>query len=175
MTPQNTPQRPWSVEASSSQYDAASVLIRSALKQRCFKQWLIPSVFWGCFIISQFLKLMFSILNESAETEWCSPVWTCSQARKIKFLLSSLSSCEQSLWFMPVSICDVWSANALVCIHLFCLLVLMIYVPINNLGHVGEISCLLVLNHCQATDKVPCPRTQHCDSGESRPPNKSLY
>ena len=76
---------------------------------------------------------------------------------------------------MPIRIFDVCSANALVYVHLFCLLVLMIYVQINNLCHVAKISGLLRLNHYQATDKVSCPRTQYCDSGEGRPPDKSLY
>ena len=50
----------------------------------------------------------------------------------------------------------------------------MIYVTIHNSKSLGSISCLLGLNYYIAADKMSCPRTQHCDSGESRPPDKSV-
>ena len=47
--------------------------------------------------------------------------------------------------------------------------------PYKRFGHVGKISWLLGLNHYEATDKASCPRTQNCNSGESRPPDEKSY
>ena len=99
------------------------------------------------------------VLDKQEKLSFCCPDYHLVSEFAGLCLSVFVTSDQRMLWFTSF----------------FCLLVLMIYVPVNNFGHVGKISCLLVLNHYQATDKVPCPRTQHCDSGESRPPDKSLY
>ena len=88
--------------------DAEPVLIKFAWKQHCFNV---------CFFMSQFVKIRncckchhFKRVSGGR----CSLVFSCSQARKIKFLLSGVSSCERNLRLMSICICEVWSANALV-------------------------------------------------------------
>ena len=99
----------------------------------------VMCLFFHVSISQDNLEIAVTILNELADTD---AVLFVLVIKPKKFLLSRLSSCEQSLWFMLIRIGDLWSAKALGYIHLFCLLVLMIYVPINNFSHVGANSCL---------------------------------
>ena len=71
------------------------------------------SVF-SCLNLSRIeIAVNVTILRESVEAD-AVLFFSCSQARKIKFLLSGVSSCERNLRLMSISICEVWSANALV-------------------------------------------------------------
>ena len=64
---------------------------------------------WLSCVWSQFLKIRSCCKRhylKRISRYRCSPVCSCSQAREIKFLLSGLSSCEQSLQFMPIEVSD---------------------------------------------------------------------
>ena len=48
------------------------------------------------------------------------------------------------LWLMSISICHVWSGNALINFYLFYMFMLKFFVPINNLSNVGTLHQVLV-------------------------------